>query len=125
MNANNTNNANNANNNCGSCKRLDTGRRYAWRSYYQLMNQQFELVGKYNTLLRQFEEIESKNNFELPSHFKEEMIERLKELECPVCLDTMTKETFNYTPCFHKVCKNCIEAVKNTTNKCPICRKKL
>jgi hypothetical protein len=110
---------------CGQCKKSDTGRRYAWRAYYQLLNEQFELAQKYTNLLGQIQEIESKNNFELPAHFKEEMITCLKELECPVCLDAMTKETFNYTSCFHKVCKICVEAVKTTTNKCPICRKKL
>jgi restriction endonuclease len=112
-------------NNCGKCKRLDAGRRFAWKLYYQLLEEQFELSQKHNQLLRQFQEIESKNDFILPPHFKDEMVQCLKELECPICMETMTKETFNYTQCFHKVCKKCVEQIKNTSKECPICRKKM
>lgn len=111
--------------NCGKCRGFDMGRRYAWRQYYQLLGEEYQHVLRYNRLLNELQEIEAKNNFELPPHFKQEMVECLKELECPVCLEMMTAETFNYTTCFHKVCKPCVESVKSSSKKCPICRKKI
>jgi len=69
-------------------------------------------------------ELESKN-VDLPMHIHLEMVSCLKDLECPVCLQHMTQETFTLTPCAHKVCKPCTQEIRARDSKCPICRRKI
>jgi len=50
-----------------------------------------------------------------------ELYDELKRFtDCPVCLETLTKETTKLPNCSHQVCLTCYEKL----NDCPICRKK-
>ena len=55
-----------------------------------------------------------------------EMYDKLKEYtECPVCMETLTKENIEVPKCGHTICKTCIERIKQDPEpKCPNCRKK-
>ena len=44
-----------------------------------------------------------------------------KELECPICLDTIKKDDLVFSNCGHKYCKGCLSKL----DKCGICRKKI
>jgi len=49
-----------------------------------------------------------------------ELYDKVGELcDCPVCYETMTKETTSVPMCGHLVCKECKEKI----TECPICRK--
>lgn len=50
-----------------------------------------------------------------------ELFDELKRFtDCPVCLETLTKETTRLPNCSHQVCLTCYEQLTD----CPICRKK-
>ena len=55
-----------------------------------------------------------------------EMYDKLKEYtECPVCMETLTKDNIEVPKCGHTICKTCIETIKSQPEpKCPNCRKK-
>jgi hypothetical protein len=108
------------------CKKIESQRRRAWRCYYQTEELLYETIINHNekikNLIIRFEE----EKMEFPIHFKNELLESLKDLDCPVCFEPMTKETFGLTKCFHKVCKPCVNLLKNDPeSKCPICRNKI
>lgn len=97
-------------------------RKYAWRSFFRILRDYEELSRKFRDLSSKILELESENKqIELPDHFKNELMENMKCLDCVVCYEPMTKQTFSLTKCFHKICKNCLSQL----NKCPICRQKL
>ena len=59
----------------------------------------------------------------IPKYFTDLLphIAALAEWECVVCTELMTEERFNLlTPCFHKVCKDCVAKLIN--RRCPVCR---
>jgi len=50
-----------------------------------------------------------------------ELYDKVGELcDCPICLESMTKENTSVPMCGHLICKGCRERVE----LCPICRKK-
>lgn len=112
---------------CGGCANLDRQRRTGWRMFYQMEEQYYQTVSRRNEEYQELkQELESRNVWvELPMHIRDEMVSSLKELDCPVCLQQMTRETFNLTPCFHKVCKTCTQEIRAGDSKCPICRRKI
>jgi hypothetical protein len=103
-------------------KSCDTKRRFAWRSYFKLLEEYETMCDKMSSMSRRILQLEGEcKEVSLPEHFKNELLESSKCLDCIVCYDTMTKQTFTLTKCFHKICKNCISKL----DKCPVCRKKL
>ena len=46
-----------------------------------------------------------------------------KDYECPICFN-MLKNPFLTACCGNHFCEVCIEAIKTTTNKCPVCKVK-
>lgn len=108
------------------CKILDGKRKYAWKLYFQLKNEIYDQlltkIREYESIIANINNLSAQHDFVVPNHFKEELTQHLRDLNCPVCMDIMTRETFDLTPCFHKCCNNCINMIKQTTKKCPICR---
>lgn len=97
-------------------------RKYAWRSYFKVLEDYEDLSRRFRDLSRRVLALEGDNKeIELPDHFKNELVENMKCLDCVVCYEVMTKQTFTLTKCYHKICKNCVAKL----DKCPICRKKL
>jgi len=114
-----------ASGNCKNCASLESRRRMGWRNYFSMVNEYVDLSNRYREVVERLNSMTEQKEIILPNHFLEELVENMKQLECPVCFENMTKDTFSLTRCYHKMCKTCIEQVKNTTNKCPICRKSL
>ena len=114
--------------NCPDCRRKDNelrskeyARKYAWKQYFQLVEELYKVREQLQELSVGIVD----NNFDIPEHFVDKILDATSSLDCVVCMEAMTKENFNITKCFHEVCKQCIEKVKETTNKCPMCRKDL
>ena len=65
----------------------------------------------------------------IPQHIKDEFIEMANELkkqwECPVCMEFITSEKLEITPCGHKYCKDCLTQLKAIKPECAICRREL
>ena len=97
-------------------------RRYAWAQFYKARREEHEamqaLVELYNTKTR-----------EMPDHIKNELkelyIEMKKKIECPICLHEIESDDLDWTKCGHKYCKACLKRLKETSNKCAICRREL
>lgn len=105
--------------NCKGCNVKEKQRRLAWAKFYEVndiyyedMNRMYEIISK----------LKEENEYEFPSHIKNEMIEMYedlkKKIECPICFENMNKENLYITKCGHKICKECYKQV----DKCPICR---
>ena len=104
----------------------------AWISYYLMIENHIKMLEKQKTLIREiivqnnpsfgFSEI---NRAKIPGHLMDELMPVFQKFNYPVCMETMTKDTFSLTKCFHKIYEDCIQKIKNTSQKCPICRKKL
>ena len=116
-------------------QQLKRQRGFAWSKYYKQVEQNHHLQIEVFHLL---EIIRHGNNGRdaagepvddgvptIPLHFTkevEEMHEKLKkELECPVCLDTIEKGKLKITGCGHKYCETCLKKL----DKCAICRRKI
>lgn len=100
--------------NCRNCKKLESQRKAGWRSYYQIQALLFQTLYDHTQQLRELERVSEEQKIELPQHFKDELIKNLKDLDCPICYETMTLETFGLTKCFHKICKPCLERLRNS-----------
>jgi len=81
------------------CKKIDAQRKRAWRCYYQAEELLYETITTYNEKIKN---LLTQAQVEFPAHFKNELLESLKDLDCPICLEPMTKDTFGLTKCFHK-----------------------
>lgn len=105
-----------------------------WKEYYEnacidIANLKYHynkiLIEKYN-LKHQLDSIILSGKYKtlenLPKHFLDELFDLYNNIppECCICMEKMTKQTFNLTRnCFHKICNNCIPLCEN---KCPVCR---
>lgn len=65
----------------------------------------------------------------IPQHIKDEFIEMAdalkKQWECPICMDFITSDKLEITPCGHKYCKDCLTQLKATKPECAVCRREL
>ena len=126
------------NNNCRECIKKEDVRKFVWRQYFKVQGMLYEEMRRNNRLTNMLvrlldnervrevvNEDKSQEEFNIPPHFRDELLVSMNDLNCCCCLEDMTKENFNLTKCFHKVCKGCMEQLKRTTKKCPICRKLL
>jgi len=58
----------------------------------------------------------------IPAHFQDDLARMSHVLNwiCTVCYETMDERNFHLTPCFHKVCRTCMDRLTNP--RCPVCR---
>ena len=104
--------------------------RFAWGQYFQVRNELFESqVGIYDEI--QITPIPEKMDEHLQK-FITELYEKAKTyVECSICLEKITSETLDTTPCGHNFHKECLNTLKQTkedgkkTVPCPMCRKDL
>ena len=104
-------------------RNLERKAKKGWHCYYMLLEKYAELGDyiesgkKYANALKDNKDDDMKF---LKSQFLE-MYEKLKEYsECPVCFETIKKDTAKLGNCGHMVCTTCYEKL----DKCPNCRKK-
>ena len=57
--------------------------------------------------------------------WKENNKEPVKTEDCAICMEKLKKTNVCTTACGHMFCLECIFTVKETNNKCPLCRKTL
>jgi len=111
--------------------------KFAWGQYFQVRNESFESqLGIYNEtdLLIFNEEMPEETNPHLQK-FISDLYKKAKScVECSICLEVITAETLETTPCghnFHKDCLNKLRETKEVASKqkktvpCPMCRKDL
>jgi hypothetical protein len=108
-------------------KRLETKSKAGWASYYALLNRFDNLSDYVGNLSNRNIELRDKlkNGGDIDVEYLKtqfmEMYDKLKEYsECPVCFETITKDTAKLGNCGHLVCMDCFDKLDN----CPICRKK-
>lgn len=99
---------------------------YAWAKYFEEVNNELEMyIVQYDMNERIVESRTDDGEKALPPCLLGEigeMMEKLKkEIECPICLNRLSRETLAITTCGHKYCKECFERLE----QCAICRRKL
>ena len=93
---------------------------YAWAKNYELMNRQ------HSGYIRQYNQNNSvlEHADELPIHLVseiEEMNKALKkDIECPICYETIEEGHLKISVCGHKFCDECFPKL----DKCATCRRK-
>tara|TARA_R110000796_G_scaffold42864_2_gene105599 strand:+ start:2396 stop:2812 length:417 start_codon:yes stop_codon:yes gene_type:complete len=108
--------------------------KFAWGQYFQVRNELFESqLGIYNeTDLLIFNEEMPEEMDEHLQKFISDLYKKSKSyVECSICLEVITAETLETTPCGHNFHKDCLNKLKQTkevgkkTVPCPMCRKDL
>ena len=102
--------------------------KFAWGQYFQVRNESFESqLGIYNEIPSLPEEMD-----EHLQKFISDLYKKSKSyVECSICLEVITAETLDTTPCGHNFHKDCLNKLKQTkevgkkTVPCPMCRKDL
>jgi len=101
---------------------VERKRRYAWAKFYEA--RELEHVH----MLKMIEMYNNKTNA-MPNHIKNELKELYDALKqtvcCPICLHEINKDDLDWSQCGHKYCKACLQRLKNTSNKCALCRRDL
>ena len=108
-------------------KALELKAKRGWACYYNMKDSR-DAMTEWVMLLQErnkdlYDKVKSGDDIDI-SYLKcqyLEMYEELKrETDCPVCLETITKENCILTNCGHLYCLNCYDKL----DKCAICRKK-
>tara|TARA_Y100000389_G_C17052679_1_gene313521 strand:- start:56 stop:394 length:339 start_codon:yes stop_codon:yes gene_type:complete len=103
-------------------KNLKNQKAYAWGKYFG------ETTANHIKITSLIREIDDLNNDKDLGHILNELRELYKrfrvDVECPICLEVIDEENLKFSSCFHKYCANCLDKLKQTTNKCAVCRKK-
>tara|TARA_Y100001963_G_scaffold138348_1_gene203009 strand:+ start:318 stop:653 length:336 start_codon:yes stop_codon:yes gene_type:complete len=103
-------------------KNLENQKKYAWGKYFGEVKEHHQSVCE---LVEKLDELKSNENInhiinELRDLYKKYLV----EVECPICLEIIKDENLEFSSCFHKYCKNCLNELKKTSDKCAVCRKK-
>ena len=93
---------------------------YAWAKYYEMFSQE------HNQSVQRFRQNISvlEHSDELPIHLVNEIEELNKKLEkdiqCPICFETIEEGHLKISICGHKFCDECFPQL----DKCATCRRK-
>jgi hypothetical protein len=104
--------------------KAEKSRKVAWAMYYKVLErEQEQSIITYEKLV----EVPVKCMDEYAEQeFIKLLIELKRNIDCPICLETIDPTNISITGCGHKYCKNCLNTLKNLTNpKCAICRSKI
>ena len=112
-------------------KALERKAKAGWASYFCMEAKNNRLQDYISTIRQRNKDLLVKLNNEQHnwgedelSFLKKQYLELYDELkrftDCPVCFETLTKETTKLPNCSHQVCISCYERMPD----CPICRKK-
>ena len=80
------------------------------------------LKNKHNEEKMKMRERLSKNDNRLIQKIKSYYNEQSEKENCPVCYEPIKAEDLYVPGCCHYLCKYCANRVKETSNRCPICR---
>jgi hypothetical protein len=105
-------------------KALEKQKKVGWAKYFASEKENLKQSKIYKAQLDIIKESMVDN---IPEHIKHEFNEMYKSLkittECPICLEEL--DTFELSNCGHKYCKECLDKLIETSNKCCLCRKQL
>ena len=111
---------------------LENKAKVGWRHYF-MMRDDFDILAVFFSAERkknkELIEAITKGDTVDVEFLKKQFIElyaRVGELtDCPVCMETMTKENSEVGNCGHMICKVCKDTICSSAKKeCPICKKK-
>ena len=111
--------------------KLENKAKVGWK-YYYIMKDDYNEISHYFAEARAenkklIETIKSGGDVDIAFLKKQfmELYEKVGELtDCPVCMETMTKENSEVGSCGHMICKNCKDIICHSDKKeCPICKK--
>ena len=103
---------------------LEAKAKQGWKCYFIEREHIYELQDHRNNLRTQAQQL--RTSVETPDyeHLKQmflDLYDKVGELcDCPVCMETLTKEMTCVPLCAHLICKTCRAKITD----CPICRKK-
>jgi hypothetical protein len=103
-------------------KQVERQRSYAWAMFYKAREEEHDsmvnLVAMYNG-----------KTIGMPDHVKNELKDLYEEMKktisCPICLNEIGTGDLDWSQCGHKYCKACLQRLKETSNKCAMCRRSL
>jgi hypothetical protein len=104
---------------------LEAKAKQGWKCYFIEREHIYQLQEHRDQLRQQVQQLRT-NDTTAPDyeHLKQmflDLYDKVGEMcDCPVCMETMTKERTAVPLCGHLVCKTCKEKMVD----CPICRKK-
>lgn len=110
-------------------KALERKSKAGWACYYSIKGRYDDLCD-YTSSLKQrnrelYDKIKSGENGIDVEYLKSQFIEMYDKLkdytDCPICLETISKENAKLTNCGHLFCITCYDKIDD----CAICRKKL
>jgi hypothetical protein len=104
---------------------LEAKAKQGWKCYFIEREHIYELQDVRNNLRAQVNQLRATTSAPQDyDHLKQmflELYDKVGELcDCPICYDTMDKNSTAVPLCGHLICKTCKEKVV----ECPICRKK-
>jgi len=103
---------------------LEAKAKQGWKCYFIERDRFFEVfegLGEQRTIAQRLRAGEQIDITHLTNMFLE-LYDKVGELvNCPVCLEVMTKEKTHIPLCGHLICKDC--KATPILDKCPICRK--
>ena len=83
------------------------------------------LKNKHNEEKMKMRERLSKNDSRLIQKIKGYYKQQSEKENCPVCFEPIEAEDLYVPGCCHYLCNSCANRVKETSNRCPICRDEL
>ena len=102
---------------------LEAKAKQGWKCYFIERDYIYELQEVRDTMRATIQQLRSGATPDI-AHLSQmflELYDKVGELcDCPVCMETMTKEQTDVPMCGHLICKTC----KGMCDVCPICRKK-
>ena len=102
--------------------------KFAWAMYYQQARDTHLYLRQRRTQLNQMNELinaTEQGNQQLVLFVKELLRQVSVDIQCPICLEDLECDDLQFSKCGHKYCAECLKKLKETSNKCAICRKKL
>jgi len=98
----------------------------AWRCYFISNDSYWESYDNTTTRMRTAIEVynTTQDTTHLINQFKEMYDELNKNHECPICFETIVKDTMFMPTCGHMICNGCHTTLQ-APKKCPCCRKKI
>ena len=103
-------------------KQFERQRSYTWAMFYRAREEEHDSMVR---LIQMYKE----KTIGIPEHVKNELKDFYNEMKttisCPICLNEIGSVDLDWSQCGHKYCKTCLQTLKNTQNKCAICRRSL
>lgn len=103
-------------------RQVERQRSFAWAMFYRAREEEHDSMVR---LIQMYKE----KTIGIPEHVKNELKDFYNEMKttisCPICLTEIASVDLDWSQCGHKYCRTCLKRLKETQNKCAICRRSL